>query len=152
MSESITPTIKINKRHAIKLGKFGLLINEGTIGEIQTSIDLCPVPNAQDSLLGMSKNKGHILPVFDLTALLDLPASITKQEYYLFLKKGADQVGIKIDSLPTSIAINDEMLIDGKDQLPEQMHPFCNNYFDNDGLWVDFELFEFLTANAQRSN
>lgn len=131
-------------RHGFRVGSLGLLLPEGTIGELFNELAYCRLPNTATALLGMANKRGDIIPVFDLYGLSGVSSEASAQWRILVVGADEDAVGLRIDGLPTRMILGAEDQLKTIPPLPAWIRPYARACYRKDGFWVDWDLFEGL--------
>jgi twitching motility protein PilI len=121
------------------------LIRPDTRSEVVTAVSIASIPNMPTWFLGMMNLRGHLLPVFDLHQLLETGPSRRDNRTLLVLDQGSDAVGIPIESLPHSVAINQALR--HRPLLPEGLEAHVSTaYTVGKAIWLDFDHRSFCLS------
>lgn len=140
----------IESFHSVKCGSLNLLINEDTLGEVIENIEICPLPQTSNSLVGMSSVRGNIVPIFDLHQLLDMEHA-QQRDNVMVVGSGNDKVGFLIDNLPKKVRFTAEDRISRKPPLPKKLMPFIKNCFHQGELWIEWDIFDFFSSFGKQA-
>jgi purine-binding chemotaxis protein CheW len=80
----------------IRVGSEVFVIRSGHIGGLVKSRKIVPLPSRIPELLGVSALRGKLIPVFDLAALLGIPAGASRPSW-LVLAPGDTPIGLAFD-------------------------------------------------------
>lgn len=82
---------------------------------------LTPVPRAPPLLAGLMLYEGRIVPVFDLSVLLDLPPPPEQEPaFVLLLGRGTVELGLRVERIGGLVALTPERpIVPGHGALPE---------------------------------
>ncbi|KLO22396.1 chemotaxis protein CheW [Marinitoga sp. 1197] len=83
--------------------------------------DITPVPNAREFIEGIVNLRGRIVPVFDLTKILDLEIDEDFEfDSIIIMKHNKEELGILVNKVNNVISFDDEKL----DILPSKSGKF----------------------------
>ncbi len=102
-SEKLAST---ERRHGFWIGNIGLLLPHKMISEVSEGLAICRLPNTPHWMSGMSNLRGEMVPVFDLSLLLNIQTEKETKRKQLFLKIDDEWVGIYSDRLPARILLD----------------------------------------------
>jgi len=132
-------------RYGFLAGPLGLLIARGATGEILDDASIFSVPNTAGWLLGMVNQRGNLVPVFDLGALVDVPADAARR--LLVVGAGADAVAFPVERLPGAVRIGEPLDPRPPVPAPFEAHTRASYLVDNQ-LWLEIDLDGLLTGLA----
>lgn len=138
--------------HGYSVAGLGLLLPEGTVGEVFDNLPLCNLPNTSEWLHGMASQRGKVVPIFDLAKVFGLKL---KQEQvarkYFLIGQREKTMGILIDEMPTRIFLGYEDRLSSTPPLPAILQPFVNACYQAEHrIWVDWDVDNFfLTVGDQ---
>lgn len=131
--------------HAFKVGNIGLILPETEVSELLDKIPSCRLPNTNRVLHGMANLRGRIIPLFDLQYVLNVPK--TKTKFNLVIGTGEESVAVLLENMPQQITITEQDGLDNLPPIPESLKPFVSKaYSTDDGLWFDFDVFNFFSS------
>ena len=134
-------------RYGFKVGDIGFLIPRKTMSEVMKSFKVFPVPNTQLWFQGLTNLRGNLVPVFDLALLLGITDTPTTSNNLLILEKGAESIGVLIDSMPRSQDISSYHPLQKSPQLPAALNEYITEvYTFKDFLWVSIDHKEFFKS------
>ena len=123
----------------------GLLVPESTISEIIDGASIYPVPNTAHWLLGMINQRGALVPVFDLAALLDAPRETIAR--VLVVGGGPEACAFPVDALPRPIPLGEP--VDPRPPVPAPFEAHARAaYLVDEQLWLEVDLDGLLTDVA----
>lgn len=134
--------------HAVKFDYLHLLIPEGVLGEVVDDLGICSIPKASNILMGMSSLRGHIIPVFSMHTLLDMPVP-EKRFRVMVIGEGKQRVAFAIDSLPSKIKLDSQEVSSRDAPLPEKLKPYVKRCVVRDDVYVEWDIFQFFRDVAQ---
>jgi len=143
------PAAMQHTRFGYRVDQFRLLIKPNTRSEVITQTPIYPIPNMPVWFLGVMNLRGNLLPVFDLHQLLETDDSgwdKRDKRVVLILDQGSGMLGIFIDGLPQSVALNRTLrnIPPLHDVLQEHV---STAYTEDDGaIWLDFDHQSFFTT------
>lgn len=130
-------------RFGFMLGKYGLLIDPLTTSEVLEPMPIHRIPNSMGAWLGLVNLRGNLVPVYDLSTILDWPHDRDKKIMMLFLGKGESSICCLIDGLPFSPMLDAPM--EQTPNLPESLLNHSSSAYEVDGVvWVEFHHESFF--------
>jgi chemotaxis signal transduction protein len=126
-------------RRGFRIGNLKLLVPLDATSEVLEMPPLFRLPGAPVGIKGLANRHGRVVPVMDLSVLLEMPSDHRAGTWLLVCGKGDEAVGLVIESLPErkSFVQEDEI------GLSEIKHPIANYaraaYRDGRDVWVDIE-------------
>lgn len=144
-----TPPVRQISRFGFRVGPMHLLIKPSTLSEVVIQTPIYPLPNVPSWFLGVLNRRGNLLPVFDLYQLLETGHNNgNKQHTVLLLDQGSEAVGLPIDGLPHSVAL--ERALRNVPPLPEALQEHVPAAYITQGtIWLEFDHHSFFTALGQ---
>lgn len=140
---------KKNIYHGVKCGELNFLVSEGILGEVIEKPEICSIPYASESLVGMCSLRGNIVPVFNLHRLLGMESNL-RMNRVLVLGESSNRIGFQIEQLPKKILLNSEERVTRLPPLPEVILPFIKHCFFRDSIWIDWDIFGFFTKVSKQ--
>jgi len=139
-------------RYGVRVGGHALLTQPGVSGEIVVDPTLYRVPLAPDWLVGVVNQRGNIVPVFDVAALLGEGRSADDARLVLVLGKAEAAAGLQVDGLPRAIAPGEAGVPFSRlDALPEPFREFFHPAFHQEGTdWLELDHAGLFAALAAR--
>lgn len=143
--------------HGYSVAGLGLLLPEGTVGEVFDNLPLCRLPNTSEWLHGMASQRGNVVPVYDLAKVFGLQLKQEKNQQeqinrkYFLIGQREKTIGILIDEMPTRIFLGNEDRLSSTPPLPAILQPFVNACYQAEHrIWVDWDVDNFfLTVGDQ---
>jgi chemotaxis signal transduction protein len=142
---SDTEDEKAESRYGFIIGSLGCLISNNTLSEVINNPVIYKLPTFSKILIGVSNQRGNIVPVFDFRQLLS-DSDISQSQTLLVLGQGNKVAGIMIDGLPQTIQVTDHL----EDNLliPDSFRPYITPAFSNSGrTWAELD-YENLLRDA----
>jgi twitching motility protein PilI len=137
-------------RYGYRLADIGLLVGERIGCEVISLPTIARVPTLPAWLLGVANLRGGLVPIFDLRALLELPAIAAGADRFgLIFDRGEQAVGILVTEYPQPL----ENLVPLPDRppLPAAAREFvATAYRHGESLWLEFDHRRFFESVAQR--
>ncbi len=128
---------ELTARYGFLVGALGLLVPEGTIGEIIEDAAIFPVPNTADWLLGMINQRGALVPVFDLGAMLDAPLAAVGR--VMVVGDGPEAAAFPVATLPRPIPVGEA--VDPRPPVPAPFEAHARAaYLVDEQLWLEVDL------------
>lgn len=139
------------KMHGFRVGGFGLLVSSDVVvSEVFESLPTCPLPNTPDWFYGMANQRGNIIPIFNMPAILGMDPDTSHSPYFLVIGSKNDAFGMLTYELPERITITPECQLDNTPPMPEALVPHTHGYYQVDGsIWVDWDPFGFISAVSE---
>jgi chemotaxis signal transduction protein len=135
--------------YGLIVGNLGLLLPMDTFTTlVESKLSLCRLPNTPAWLGGMVNVTGNFMPLFDLTALLELEGE--SQAKTLVIGQGEDAVAVLVPRAPVRVRINPEEKMSGRPPLPGMLQPFAKACYKNERLWVEWDVDGFFTTAGER--
>ena len=128
------------RRHGFKIGDTGILVPADMICEISSDLSLSRMPNAPGWLVGLVNLRGNIVPVLDLTVLLNIFKTDRTDFKQLFFKVDNDWVGILANGLPKPLSLPPEFKMEKLPAMPWELRPYVNSCYKKEGTWFDCDL------------
>lgn len=133
-------------RYGFMVGGIGFLISSEVLCEVMKNFKVYPIPNTKQWMHGLLNLRGNLMPVYDLSMLLGLSTEPMTHENLLVIDKGAESVGILIDSLPRQCDLRGFAELKGLPEIPAELSDCVSNaYSKDDVLWLGFKHKEFFT-------
>jgi chemotaxis signal transduction protein len=127
------------QRRGFCIGNLKLLVPLDATSEVLEMPPLFRLPGAPAGIKGLANRHGRVVPVMDLSVLLEMPSGHRAGTWLLVCGKGDEAVGLVIESLPErkSFVQEDEI------GLSEIKHPIANYaraaFRDGRDIWIDIE-------------
>lgn len=136
--------------YGVIMGNLGLLLPVHIPSRIvDLNIRLCRLPTAPDWLLGIANLSGDLIPLFDVTKLLELSIEVPL-ERYVIIGEGEQAVGIGIIGYPQRIHLNPNDKLQYNPPLPAILQPYVQTIYRKERLWITCDFTAFFTAQGQR--
>lgn len=138
--------------HGYSVSGLGLLLPEGTVGEVFDNLPLCKLPNTSEWLHGMASQRGKVVPIFDLAKIFGLKLNNEQAtRKYFLIGQREKTMGILIDEMPVRIFLGAEDRLSSAPPLPAILQPFVNACYQAENrIWVDWDVDNFfLTVGDQ---
>ncbi|MFW2374453.1 MAG: chemotaxis protein CheW [Gammaproteobacteria bacterium] len=138
--------------HCYSVAGLGLLLPEGSVGEVFDKLPLCRLPNTSDWLNGMASQRGNVVPIFDLVKILGLDknAEKVKRKYFLIGQR-EKTIGILIDEMPSRIFLDRKDRLAITPPLPAILQPFVHACYQvEQRVWIDWDVDAFFLAVGDR--
>lgn len=139
-AEKIAETL----RYGFRVANFSLLIRDGVGSEVVPMMPIAIIPAAPLWLSGMINLRGNLIPVCDLTRLLDVdPDMQPDNPMILVLDKGEQASGFIIDGYPQALTtLHPLNQLPG---LPKLLSRYvAAAYTVEDEIWLEFDHEGFL--------
>ena len=126
-------------RYGFKIGDIGFLISENMLSEVIKNTKIYPLPNTKPWMRGLVNVRGNLVPVFDLSLMLELGKIQNNNINLLVLGKGSESIGLIITGLPQSCEIgNWKKLPQMPREIPGLDEHVNSVYLANDMVWLEF--------------
>ncbi len=135
------------------LDDFGLVLHPDLGCEVVDSADINPVPGNNSLFKGFYNHKGTILPVYDVTSLLDIPLRIEQpKSRFLIFRFGVNLVALVINELPQKLVNCQKTELDAENNLPDLFLENTLEVLENDsGVWLCLDYSKFFVNLASIS-
>lgn len=136
-------------RHGFRVDGFGILVPEGTSGEVLENHVVFPVPRTAAWFAGLCNVRGNIVPVYDLPGLMggDRPPGRTTR--VLVIGTGERAAGFEIDSLPAAVQAGEPLT--SRPPLPPTLSDHVTAaYAWADEVWLEVDIESFLLSLGPR--
>jgi twitching motility protein PilI len=137
-------------RYGYRVSDIGLVVGERVGCEVISSPTLARIPTLPAWVLGVANLRGSLVPMFDLNALLELPASAEgANRFGLIFDRGEQAVGILVAEYPQPL----ERLVPlpHPPPMPAPAREFvATAYRHGESLWLEFDHRRFFDSVAQR--
>jgi chemotaxis signal transduction protein len=91
-------------RYGFHVGGMGLLIRRDTVAELNVQATVFPIPNAPRWLRGLINLRGNLIPIYDLSELLEVSDEDEQSDQkLLILDSRNEMIGVLIDGLPQAV-------------------------------------------------
>lgn len=132
-------------RYGFRIGSLGLLVPPRTLSEVIAMTPIVSIPNGPAWLLGMINLRSHLVPVFDLLMMCDLPSAEDEGRWILVLDKGERAVGMVVAEYPKRL-----IELRPASQLPTLPHALQRavsaGYLAGSDLWLELDHRAFFAA------
>ena len=128
------------RRHGFKLGNTGLLLPKDMTSEVADDLPLSVIPNSPAWLKGMVNLRGNIVPIIDLTILLNMNSTPESNSKQYFFKIDNEWVGIYINGLPRLLNLPPDTKLDSFPAMPWKLRPFVKDCYRYENNWLDIDL------------
>lgn len=137
--------VGVRRRFGVCVGPYHVLLPPQILSEVVVRPVLYPLPRTPRWFLGLLNQRGNLLPVFDLQAVLHAAAEVRTQHTVLVLDQGHEAVGLSIEGMPQSITLAQRLL--RLPPLPEILAAHVSTAYRAGGItWLDFDHQGFFTA------
>jgi twitching motility protein PilI len=137
-------------RYGYRIADIGLLVGERIGCEVISLPTLARIPTLPAWLLGLANLRGGLVPMFDLRALLELPAIAAGADRFgLIFDRGEQAVGILVAEYPQPLERLEPL--PHPPPLPAAAREFvATAYRQGESLWLEFDHRRFFESVAQR--
>lgn len=138
------------RRYGVRLAEYGLLLPRATICEIAEELPDCALPNTPAWFAGVLNQRGTIVPVFDIAAMLDIAQNAVARRWVLIVGTRDEAVGLRVQALPQTVYINPGEALAYNPVNQTMLEPFVSAAFNGDDtLWLEWDLDGFFTAAGE---
>lgn len=136
------------RRYGVRLDEYGLLLPQAALAEIAGTLPDCHLPNTPAWFAGVMNQRGNIVPVFDLAALLDTQSSTSRARAWVLVVGTRDEaVGLQLRELPQTVYVDAGECL----SYNPVTHPLLDRYvratYNCGGtLWLEWDMDGFFTA------
>jgi chemotaxis signal transduction protein len=137
-------------RYGYRIGNIGLLVSARAGCEVVSIPTIARIPTTPQWLLGVANLRGGLVPIFDLQALLELPADhAAEPRFALIFDRGERAVGILVAAHPVAVASLEPLT--QQPPLPAAVREFVSAAFrDGPSVWLEFDHQRFFASIAER--
>lgn len=140
---------KTESRYGFIIASLGFLISNNTLSEVVNNPVVYRLPTYSKILIGVSNQRGNIVPVFDFRHFLS-DDDVAPNQTLLILGQGTKVAGIMIDGLPQTIQVTNRL--DDNLNIPESFSAYITPAFTNNGrTWAELD-YESLLLDAASGN
>jgi chemotaxis signal transduction protein len=116
------------------IGSYSFLVSAKCFCEVFVDTPIASLPNAPESLVGLSNIRGVLLPVYQLHSAMNL--NLPKKNIIFCIGKGDSAIGILIDVLPVSLSLNTQQRIASTNHKATFLQPLIQaSYLSNQTEW-----------------
>ena len=145
-----TPHVEsAQRRYGVSLGDYGLLLPRDQICEVTEGIPDCRLPNTPCWFAGVVNQRGNMVPVFDVAAMLgaSIHTAPESRSWVLIVATREAAVGLKSGTLPETLQIAESDRLDYNPAAHSRLHRFVTATFNcDDRLWLEWDMDGFFTA------
>jgi chemotaxis signal transduction protein len=136
------------RRYGVRLGDYGLLLPQGAICEIAEDLPDCSLPNTPNWFVGVMNQRGNIVPVFDISAMLEInDGARGSRAWVLIVGTRVEAVGLRVPRLPETLHINASDSMTYNPVTQPLLDRFVSVTFNcNDSLWLEWDMDGFFSA------
>ena len=138
----------VERRYGVRLSEYGLLLPQAALCEIAETLPDCRLPNTPAWFAGVMNQRGNIVPVFDMAALLETNHGAgPARAWVLIVGTRDDAVGLCIRELPQTVYVKASESL-GHNPVT---HPLLDRYVrvtynSGESLWLEWDLYGFFSA------
>lgn len=133
--------------HSFMIGTIGALIDESQFCEIIDGDNLCKIPLTPSWFKGVLNLRGNSVPIVNLNEYYGLtPCTLKRNQkrHILAIGRKKNLCGIELSDLPTKVSLEDKDIINRTVSLPSNMHEQIECVYENNGLWVKIDTYNFF--------
>jgi twitching motility protein PilI len=157
--ERVVPTVRPDQgaqaaesaavRYGYRIGDIGLLVGEHAGCEVIPAPPIARIPTTPKWLLGVANLRGGLVPIFDLRALLEVPAGHKADDRFaLIFDRGEHAVGILVSEHPVSLTRLEPLA--QPPPLPAAVRDFVATALHHgQSVWLEFDHRRFFESIAQ---
>jgi len=136
------------RRYGLRLGEYGLLLPRAAISEIAEELPDCRLPNTPEWFVGVMNQRGTIVPVFDISALLETGRSAHHARAWVLVVGARDEaVGLHVHELPETLYINASESLTYNPVTQPLLDRFVSTTFNcSEALWLEWDMDGFFSA------
>ena len=136
------------RRYGVRLAEYGLLLPQAALAEIAETLPDCRLPNTPAWFAGVMNQRGNIVPVFDLAALLETQSRTSRARARVLIVGTRDEaVGLQLRELPQTVYISTgESLSYNPVTNPLLDRYVRTTYNCSETLWLEWDMDGFFAA------
>ena len=121
------------------------MIPERTLCEVVRDFRYYPLPNTKPWFKGLTNLRGNLVPVYDLSFLIDSNSSDSECSNLIVLEQGEDAVAFLSDNLPKTHEVSRWHKLMHKPGMPSGLTEFINEvYAVKETVWIGFNHKQFF--------
>ncbi len=130
-------------RYGFKLGEYGFLVPEGAFSNVIENASIFTIPNTINWVRGLINLRGEMIPVFDLSAMLNLNHQVKKQTA-IVIKTGNRSMAFLTDG---GQSLEQSTLSETQSKSTESISKYTQTAYQLlDTRWYEFDYSKFLSA------
>lgn len=140
------PDAKTEPVFGIRIGSMGFLVSIAIYCEVLDKIQVNALPNVHPWVNGILNLRGNLVPVFDLSTVLEEVTDLKKRRLFA-IDRGNKAVALWIEGFPE---IKDKALLKPLKKLPTLppiLQRFVTNGYEQNGqVWLDIKFEDLFKA------
>jgi len=142
------------RRYGVQLGEYGLLLPQSTICEIAEELPEGGLPNTPEWFVGVINQRGNIVPVFDISTMLEVDRSTRGSRAWTLIVGTRDEaVGLRLHALPEILYIDTGNPLTYNPITHSLLDRFVRATFNsNELLWLEWDMDGFFSAVGNSLN
>jgi twitching motility protein PilI len=138
-------------RYGFKIGSLGLLIQLGSTSEVLQKPAIWSLPGSPPWFLGLLNVRGNLVPVYELSQVLNTEAKpVDQKKLVLVFDQGDKAVGVVIDDFPKPL--NALSSLPNLPLLPSVLNGHVRKgYIKEESIWLEFDHNSFFAEMLHRS-
>lgn len=139
------------RRYVVAVGDYGLLLPAEALCEVIEAAPGCRLPNTPEWFAGVINQRGTMVPVFDLAALLDAPGAAPRREWTLVVGQREHAVGLRLTRLPQAVQLTHAQRVPAARAPHALLAPFVSAAYQGEGAhWYEWDMDGFFEAAGKR--
>ena len=144
--EEFRPEAKVEPVFGIRIASMGFLVSTSRYCEVLDKIQVNGLPNVHPWVSGILNLRGNLVPVFDLSLVLEEKGD-TKKRRLFAVDRGEKAVALWIDNYPEIKNRLAMKTLKKLPALPEVLQRFVIGGYQQDGqIWLDIKFEELFRA------
>ena len=141
------------QRYGFRIGHHQLLHDLNLPVELGESPRCYPLPNSDVWFRGLTNLRGNLVPVFDLTSLLETESTDPRRQMLLVIGASDRTAGLIIDGTPMQISVDTAHRTDDPDDIPELLREHVRATYRFAGtLWLEVDFDGLFGSLARRAH
>lgn len=141
------------QRYGFRIGRYQLLHDLNLPVELGESPRCYPLPNSDIWFRGLTNLRGNLVPVFDLTSLLETESADSRRQMLLVIGSGDRSAGLIIDGTPMQISVDTTHQVEDPDDVPGLLREHVRAVYRFAGtLWLEVDFDGLFGSLARRTH
>ena len=142
------------RRYGVRLGEYGLLLPQSATCEVAEDLPDCALPNTPDWFVGVMNQRGNIVPVFDISDMLEINQRTPSARAWALIVGTRDEaIGLRVSQLPETLYIKTSESLTHNPIAQPLLDRFVSATFNcNESLWLEWDMDGFFSAVGESLN
>lgn len=142
------------RRYGVRLGEYGLLLPQSATCEVAEDLPDCALPNTPDWFVGVMNQRGNIVPVFDISDMLEINQPTRSARAWALIVGTRDEaIGLRVNQLPETLYIKTSESLTSNPIAQPLLDRFVSATFNcHESLWLEWDMDGFFSAVGESLN